>query len=246
MFSDADATSRKRSGGRNISMEDYIGKKNRVAPRTAAIDEEILASQHAYISAKRVFDTVGSAIGLILLSPLFLVLAIIIKLDDPAGPVFFSQLRIGKDGREFRMYKFRSMCVDAEAKLAKLIKQNEVEGAMFKIKDDPRITRIGRFIRKTSLDELPQLYNVLRGDMSLVGPRPCLPREYKDYSSYDKQRVLVLPGCTGLWQVSGRNSLSFDQMVDLDLEYISNRSVLNDLIILFRTVKIVIIPNQAY
>ena len=175
-----------------------------------------------------------------------LVLAIIIKVDDPAGPVFFSQVRIGKNGQHFRMYKFRSMCVDAESKLNQLVKRNEVKGAMFKIKDDPRITKIGHFIRKTSLDELPQLYNVLRGEMSLVGPRPCLPRELKKYSEYDKQRLLVVPGCTGLWQVSGRNALSFKQMVHLDLEYISNRSLLNDIIILFRTTKIIFVPNQAY
>ena len=226
-------------------MENYLGKKPRAAEQTAP-DAAVLASQHGYMAVKRTIDVVGSALGLVLLSPLFLILAILIKLDDPAGPVFFSQFRIGKDGQRFRMYKFRSMCVGAESKLAKLAEQNEIAGAMFKMKDDPRITRIGRFIRKTSLDELPQLYNVLRGDMSLVGPRPCLPREYATYTAYDKQRLLVTPGCTGLWQVSGRNGLSFDQMVVLDLEYISHRSILNDIIILFKTVKVIIVPNQAY
>ncbi len=154
-------------------MENYLGKKPRAAEQTAP-DATALASQHGYMAVKRTMDVVGSVLGLVLLSPLFLILAILIKLDDPAGPVFFSQFRIGKDGQRFRMYKFRSMCVGAESKLAKLTEQNEIAGAMFKMKDDPRITRIGRFIRKTSLDELPQLYNVLRGDMSLVGPRPCL------------------------------------------------------------------------
>ncbi|MFD1441638.1 sugar transferase [Lacticaseibacillus hegangensis] len=223
-------------------MENYLGKK----PQTASIDADILAEQHGYTAVKRLIDAVGSAVGLVLLSPLFFVLAILIKLDDPAGPVFFSQIRIGKDGQEFRMYKFRSMCVGAESKLAKLVEKNEIDGPMFKMKEDPRVTRIGRFIRKSSLDELPQLYNVLRGDMSLVGPRPCLPREYQEYSEHDKQRLLVLPGCTGLWQVSGRNALSFDQMVGIDLEYISHRSILNDIVILFKTVKVIFVPNQAY
>lgn len=226
-------------------MENYLGKKPRAAEQ-AVPDADTLASQHGYIAVKRTIDVVGSALGLVLLSPLFLILAILIKLDDPAGPVFFSQFRIGKDGQRFRMYKFRSMCVGAESKLAKLVAQNEIAGAMFKMKADPRVTRIGRFIRKTSLDELPQLYNVLRGDMSLVGPRPCLPREYAAYTAYDKQRLLVTPGCTGLWQVSGRNALNFDQMVELDLEYINHRSILNDIIILFKTVKVIIVPNQAY
>lgn len=231
-------------------MEDSFEKKSHVehvvADESALIDAQALNNQRLYLTAKRVFDCLASAIALILLSPLFLIISILIKLDDPAGPVFFSQMRIGKGGRQFRMYKFRSMCVDAEKRLNKLMEKNEVHGAMFKIKDDPRITKIGHFIRKTSLDELPQLYNVLRGDMSLVGPRPCLPREYKQYSDFDKQRVLVVPGCTGLWQVSGRNALSFKQMVGLDLQYINHRSFGGDLLILIRTVGVFIIPNQAY
>ena len=227
-------------------MENYIGKKSSLGVQEISIDAKSLAEQHVFNVTKRIFDVLASAVALVLLAPVFLILALIIKLDDPAGPVFFSQVRIGKNGQHFRMYKFRSMCVDAESKLNQLVKQNEVKGAMFKIKDDPRITKIGHFIRKTSLDELPQLYNVLRGEMSLVGPRPCLPRELKKYTQYDKQRLLAIPGCTGLWQVSGRNALSFEQMVQLDLQYISNRSLLNDVIILFRTVKIIFFPNQAY
>ncbi|MBJ6359784.1 sugar transferase [Paenibacillus sp. GCM10012307] len=199
-----------------------------------------------YMLCKRALDVTASGVGLVLLSPLLLIVAICIKLEDPKGKVLFSQIRVGKQGQTFRMYKFRSMVHDAEAQLEKLLKHNEVEGAMFKMKDDPRITRIGRFIRKTSIDELPQLLNVLRGEMSLVGPRPPLPREVEAYTNYDRQRLAVTPGCTGLWQVSGRNELSFAQMVELDLKYIRNRSMLLDLKILVLTVKVILFPNSAY
>lgn len=144
------------------------------------------------------------------------------------------------------MLKFRSMCVDAEEKLKELKKYSEVDGAMFKIKNDPRVTRVGRKIRKYSIDELPQLFNVLKGDMSLVGPRPPLRREFNDYTEYDKQRLYVVPGCTGLWQVSGRNDVGFHEMVELDLQYIRKSSILYDLRIMFKTIKIMIFPNGAY
>lgn len=144
------------------------------------------------------------------------------------------------------MWKFRSMVANADQMVDKLMEQNEIEGAMFKIKDDPRITHIGAFIRKYSIDELPQLFNILNGDMSLVGPRPPLPREIADYTEYDKQRLAVIPGATGLWQVSGRSDVGFDEMVDLDIEYINTASWWNDIKILFRTVYIVIRPNGAY
>ena len=160
-----------------------------------------------YHALKRFFDIVASAIGLIMLSPLFLFLIIKIKHED-GGPAFYSQERIGKNGKPFKMYKFRSMVVNADKLLDQLEDQNEVEGAMFKIKDDPRITKIGHTIRKYSLDELPQLWNVLIGDMSLVGPRPPLPSEVEEYTDYDKQRLLVMPGCTGLWQVTERMKLT--------------------------------------
>lgn len=189
-----------------------------------------------YLRTKRLIDIIGSLLGLVLLSPLFLIVIILIKIENPRCPVFFKQTRVGKDENEFQMYKFRSMVIDAEKRLQDLLALNEVSGAMFKMENDPRITKIGKFIRKTSIDELPQLYNVLKGDMSLVGPRPPLPHEVNEYSRYDKQRLLVLPGCTGLWQVSGRNNLDFYQMVDLDIDYILNRSILRDFIIIFRTV----------
>lgn len=199
-----------------------------------------------YSIAKRFFDIIGAAAGLILLSPLFLLVALLIKLEDPKGSVFFYQTRVGKSEKPFRMYKFRSMVMNAEEKLKDLLDKNEISGAMFKMKDDPRITKIGKFIRKTSIDELPQLYNVLRGDMSLVGPRPPLVREVADYTKYDKLRLTVTPGCTGLWQVSGRNELSFHEMVELDLTYIQNRSVLGDLKIIFKTLKLFLGANDAF
>ena len=144
------------------------------------------------------------------------------------------------------MYKFRSMIVDADKKLAELKAQNEVEGPMFKMKEDPRITKIGKFIRKHSFDELPQLLNVLKGDMSLVGPRPPLPGEVAQYTDYDKQRLLVVPGCTGLWQATVRNSVGFSEMVELDLEYIQKSGFFYDLYLIFLTVKIVLFSNDAY
>lgn len=199
-----------------------------------------------YTVIKRVFDIAASLAGLIVISPLFLVVALLIKLEDPKGSVFFYQTRVGKDEQRFRMYKFRSMCSNAEERLKELLAQNEIEGAMFKMKNDPRITKVGRWIRKTSIDELPQLYNVLRGDMSLVGPRPPLEREVAEYTEYDKQRLAVKPGCTGLWQVSGRNDLSFKQMVELDLQYIRNRSVSADLSIILRTFKVLLGAKDAF
>lgn len=209
------------------------------------LDLEKVNARKRYLVAKRCIDFIGALCGLILLSPVFLIVAVLIKYQDPKGPVLFKQIRIGKDGKEFYMYKFRSMVIDAEEKLKDLLKHNEVSGAMFKMKEDPRVTRIGKLIRKTSIDELPQLLNVLKGEMSLVGPRPPLPREVKEYTAYDKQRLLVTPGCAGLWQVTERNSVGFKEMVELDLEYINKRSVLYDLKIIFKTIQIMIKSNGA-
>ncbi|QWG53199.1 sugar transferase [Bacillus mycoides] len=209
------------------------------------LDLEKVNARKGYLVTKRCIDFIGALCGLILLSPVFLIVAVLIKYQDPKGPVLFKQIRIGKDGKEFYMYKFRSMVIDAEEKLKDLLKHNEVSGAMFKMKEDPRVTRIGKLIRKTSIDELPQLLNVLKGEMSLVGPRPPLPREVKEYTAYDKQRLLVTPGCAGLWQVTERNSVGFKEMVELDLEYINKRSVLYDLKIIFKTIQIMIKSNGA-
>jgi exopolysaccharide biosynthesis polyprenyl glycosylphosphotransferase len=199
-----------------------------------------------YFLLKRMVDIIGSLFGLILLSPLFMVIAIMIKVEDPNGPVFFKQVRVGKNEMQFKMYKFRSMVSNAEELLKDLLDKNEIQGAMFKMKKDPRITKIGKFIRKTSIDELPQLWNVLKGEMSLVGPRPPLPREVAQYTDYDKQRLLVIPGCTGLWQISGRNSLSFEQMVELDLTYIQNRCILLDISVIIKTVFVLFGSKNAF
>ncbi len=178
--------------------------------------KELVNDHIVYLVLKRLIDIVGASFGLLLASPIMLIVAILIKLEDPKGPIFFSQIRNGAYPTTFKMYKFRSMYIDAEERLQELMHLNEQSGPAFKIKDDPRITKIGKFIRKTSLDELPQLFNVLRGDMSLVGPRPAIPREVEQYTDYQKQRLFVKPGLTCIWQVSGRNNIEFDQWVELD------------------------------
>lgn len=210
------------------------------------LSKESIEERWIYLFTKRLMDIFGALLGLILLLPVFIIVAIFIKLEDPKGPIFFFQTRVGKNGKEFKMYKFRSMVTDAEERLKELLQYNEVSGAMFKMKDDPRITRIGKFIRKTSIDELPQFFNVLIGDMSLVGPRPPLPREVAEYTDYDKQRLLVTPGCTGLWQVSARNSVGFDEMVELDLNYINNRSIIYDIMIILKTVGVLLGSKDAF
>ncbi len=222
-----------------------LNQEDRLTQKTI-LSKEKIDSRRGYFFVKRMIDVLGSLVGLLLLSPIFLYVAIKIKQEEPEGPIFFSQNRVGKNGKLFKMYKFRSMCVDAEAKLEALLQHNEVDGAMFKMKEDPRVTKIGQFIRKTSIDELPQFWNVLKGNMSLVGPRPPLIREVHEYTQYDKQRLLVKPGCTGLWQVSGRNHVGFSKMVELDIEYIQKSSVMFDLKVLMKTVWVVIKPNGAY
>ncbi|AUI79218.1 sugar transferase [Lactiplantibacillus pentosus] len=219
-------------------------KEREIRPIT--IDAVRQHRRYGYRFVKRVFDFVASLLGLIILSPLFLIIAIAIKLEDPKGSVFYSQTRLGRGETPFKMYKFRSMVSNADELLEQLLKNNEIDGAMFKMQDDPRVTKIGKFIRKYSIDELPQLLNVLQGSMSLVGPRPPLPREVAEYTEYDKQRLAVKPGCTGLWQATVRNSVGFDEMVKLDLLYISKRSVSFDVYILFKTVVIMFKPNGAY
>ena len=189
-----------------------------------------------YSITKRLIDIVGSLCGIILLSPLFLIVAVLIKLEDPKGKVFFAQERNGRYPKTFKMYKFRSMVHNAEDLLKDLMDRNEQTGPVFKINDDPRITKVGKFIRKTSIDELPQLFNVLKGDMSLVGPRPPIPREVEQYTTYQMQRLGVKPGLTCIWQVSGRNSIDFDGWVEMDLEYIRTRSLWLDIKLIIKTV----------
>ena len=194
-----------------------------------------------YLRVKRVQDVLLSAMALVLLSPLMLLLALAVVIDDPKGGPIFSQVRCGRGGEAFRLYKFRTMCVDAEKRLEKLLPYNEMTGPAFKIQNDPRITRLGRFLRSTGLDELPQLVNILKGDMTIVGPRPPLFREVQEYTDYQRQRLAVTPGLTCFWQVSpNRNSLSFDAWVELDLRYIREQSWLLDWKLIFLTVVAVI------
>ena len=195
---------------------------------------------------KRLFDIAFSLCAMIVLLPLGLLLAVLIKLTSP-GPVFFVQTRVGKYGRHFRFYKFRSMYQDAEARKKELEAQNQsADGVIFKMKNDPRITPIGRFIRKTSMDELPQFLNVLLGDMSLIGPRPPVPSEVMHYTMEDRKRLLVRPGMTCLWQISGRSDLPFQQQTRLDKEYIVSRSLKQELLILLRTVPAILSGKGAY
>lgn len=194
---------------------------------------------------KRVLDVVGAGAGLLVLAPVFAAVALVIRADD-GGPVFFRQNRVGRGGREFSILKFRTMCVDAEARMAALEQANEGAGPLFKVKDDPRVTRVGKFLRRTSLDELPQLWNVLTGSMSLVGPRPALPREVARYEDFADRRLLVTPGITGLWQVSGRSDLDWAEGVRLDLHYVENWSFVHDVVILGRTIPSVLRSRGAY
>lgn len=192
------------------------------------------------VVAKRLLDIIGSVIGIIILGIATMIVAPLIKLES-SGPVFFGQTRIGKNGRKFTFYKFRSMYQDAEKRKKELMKKNEVKGLMFKLEDDPRITKVGRFIRKTSIDELPQFWNVLRGDMSLVGTRPPTIDEYELYEVKHKCRLSMTPGLTGLWQVSGRSDIkNFDEVVKLDMQYIDNWSILKDIKILILTIWVVL------
>ena len=194
---------------------------------------------------KSVFDRVAAAVGLVILSPLFALVAALVTLDDP-GPVFYRQQRVGLGGQRFRLVKFRTMVVGADAMRDGLADRNDGDGPLFKLRDDPRVTRVGRWLRRTSLDELPQLVNVVAGQMSLVGPRPPLPEEVERYADPVHRRLLVKPGITGLWQVSGRSDLSWDESVRLDLYYVENWSLTGDLVILARTVAAVLRGEGAY
>ena len=198
-----------------------------------------------YEVIKRVIDVVCSFVGVLVLSPLFIVIAIIIKFTSK-GPVFFSQKRVGRDGKEFKMYKFRSMVVNAEELKEKLAAQNEMSGPMFKMKDDPRVTKVGKFIRKTSIDELPQLLNVLKGDMSLVGPRPSLPKEVAQFEDWMYRRLEVKPGLTCYWQVSGRNNIDFEDWMKLDIRYVKERNLWIDIKLIFKTVGVLFGDKNAH
>lgn len=225
---------------------DLTKASSRSAKKQGLLAPEVINQKWLYLCMKRLIDIFVALCGAVCLSPVFVIVAILIKLEDPKGPVLFKQIRVGKNEKEFGMYKFRSMVTDAEERLMDLLQHNEVSGAMFKMKDDPRVTKIGKFIRKTSIDELPQLINVLKGEMSLVGPRPPLSREVKEYTAYDKQRLIVTPGCTGLWQVCGRSNVGFEEMVELDLSYIQNRNLLVDVKIILKTVGVLLGSKDAF
>ena len=221
------------------------------APRDGARADRIgpvplAPARGLYLCAgKRLFDALAAAIGLILLAPIIALIALAIRLDSP-GPVIYRSRRVGEGGRVFRFYKFRSMVRDAEALRAALNHLNEVEGPVFKIQRDPRATRVGAWLRRTSVDELPQLWNVLKGDMSLVGPRPPIPEEVVQYEPWQLRRLSVRPGITCLWQVSGRSGVSFDEWMRMDMEYVERRSFRTDLSILLRTIPAVLSRRGAF
>jgi exopolysaccharide biosynthesis polyprenyl glycosylphosphotransferase len=199
--------------------------------------EEKYKNNSIYFSLKRFIDIVFSLFALIIFSPLLILIAEAIKLDSE-GPVFFEQERVGLNGKHFKMYKFRSMCADAEEKLEGLREKNEMSGPMFKMSKDPRITRVGAFLRKTSLDEIPQLFNIIKGDMSLVGPRPNLPREVEKFTEEQKRKLIAKPGLTCYWQIMGRNSIDFEDWMKLDIKYVEERNTWVDIKLIFMTVSV--------
>ncbi|WP_279285491.1 sugar transferase [Clostridium sp. C8-1-8] len=197
-----------------------------------------------YNAIKRFVDILGASVGLLITAPIFIIISLLIKIDSK-GNFIFTQERVGQDGKRFKMYKFRSMIVNAEELKERLEKHNEMSGPMFKIKEDPRVTKIGRFIRRTSIDELPQLINILKGDMSLVGPRPSLPKEVEKFEPWMLERLKVRPGLTCYWQVSGRNNIDFIDWMKLDIKYVSERSLLVDIKLILQTIKVLFGDKHA-
>ena len=216
-------------------MKEMVTEQAR--PEKVLLDREVvLRDAQNYWAIRRTQDILLSILALLLLWPLMLITALLIVIDSPGASPIFVQTRVGRDGKEFQFYKFRTMCPNAEEKLAELMHLNEMQAPVFKIKDDPRITRLGKLLRRSSIDELPQLWNVLRGEMSIVGPRPGLPREVAQYTDYERQRLLITPGLTCYWQIKpNRNRLSFEEWVDLDVKYIQERSFWTDWKIIFST-----------
>lgn len=217
-------------------MEVLLKERPQQTERTYLNREEVLNNSKRYWFIRRSQDILLSSIALLVLWPVIAIFALIIWIESPGASPVFVQDRVGRNGKVFRFYKLRSMIPNAEAKLDTLLDQNEMEGPAFKIKEDPRITKVGRIIRKTSIDELPQLINILKGDMSIVGPRPPLPREVAQYDDYQMQRLYITPGLTCFWQIQPhRNDLSFDEWMELDLQYIQQRSFATDWKIIFKT-----------
>ncbi len=209
------------------------------------MSDEIKNPSIIYLFIKRLIDIVCSLIAIIVLSPIMIITALAIVIESPGNPIF-SQERVGKDGKIFKMYKFRSMCPDAEKKLKKLQKKNEADGPVFKIKDDPRVTRVGHFIRKYSIDELMQLFNILKGDMTIIGPRPALPKEVEEYDDFARLRLRVKPGLSCYWQISGRSNIGFEEWMQLDVKYIKEMSLLTDFKILILTIPAIFKGEGAY
>lgn len=224
-----------------MNTQDYISY-DKVDEKTRESMKRLFAApKKNFWRRKRNFDIALSFLSLTLLLPFFVLIYILIFIDDPHASPIFRQKRVGRHGEEFTMYKFRTMVANAEALKEKLAAQNEMDGPVFKIKDDPRITRVGKFLRKTSIDELMQLFNVLKGDMSFVGPRPPLPEEVAQYNDYQRLRLVVTPGLTCFWQTTDdRNDVSFDEWVEMDIQYIESRTFWLDLKIIARTVRVVI------
>lgn len=210
-------------------------EKVQISTKSSIPKQRFGIKKRAYGYLKRIIDFIGALFGLIFLSPLLLFTALAIKFESK-GPVIFTQERIGKNGVPFKMFKFRSMVIDAEQRLQELRHKNEMSGPMFKLRDDPRVTGIGSFIRKTSIDELPQLINVLKGQMSLVGPRPSLPSEVRQFETWMNERLNVKPGLTCLWQVSGRNDIDFEDWMKLDIKYVRERTLWLDIKLIFKTI----------
>lgn len=207
--------------------------------------EIIIEKSQIYYVVKRLIDIISSILGLILLSPVLLIVGILIKFESK-GPIIFRQKRVGKDGRLFKLYKLRSMVVDAEEIKKSLLRQNEMSGPMFKMKNDPRVTKVGSFIRKTSIDELPQLLNVLKGEMSLVGPRPSLPKEVAKFEPWMNERLQVKPGLTCYWQTSGRSNIDFEDWMKLDIKYVRDRNFLLDIKLIIKTVFVLFGDENAH
>lgn len=220
-------------------MRVNVAVNERRSSQTIFLDILSVRPKKIYSFFKRLFDIVSSLAAIILLSPIMIIIPIAIYLQDKHNP-FFVQTRLTKGGKKFKMYKFRTMCVDAEDKLKDIIALNEMDGPAFKMENDPRITKIGKFLRTTSLDELPQLFNILGGSMSVVGPRPPLQREVEEYTAYQVQRLCVKGGLTCYWQCSGRSNVDFDEWIDMDIQYIKDRSAWTDIKIIFKTFKAVI------
>ena len=221
-----------------VSAVDLLPEKDAVKAKQYWFDrDEILRRKKYYWIGRRAQDIFLSLVALIVLAIPMLIVALVVWIDSPGASPIFVQDRVGRNGKIFKFYKFRSMVPNAETKLKEVLDQNEMDGPVFKMKNDPRITRVGRFIRRTSIDELPQLINILKGDMSIVGPRPALPREVEQYTDYERQRLFVTPGLTCYWQIQpNRNELSFDEWMELDLQYIRDRSFWVDWKIIWKTI----------